>query len=139
MFQYRLEKPVDFRQVRRMRDQHLAFCVNTGMAEECAWDLVAIADEIYSNILEHSDASWLEWSMEYNAETKKVNLIFRDNGRAFDAAHEKDGARPFPGYDERSHRGIGLALVKELADQLTYRRTVDQVNELTVVHSFSNN
>ena len=137
--QFRIDKPPDMKSVRNMRNKHLEFCEELGLGEEIAWDLVSIADEVYSNVLEHSDATWVEWAMEVDKNKKSVKLVFRDNGSAFNVTTEtahRVGGSPLL---EESHRGMGLAYIKKMSETLTYRRTNDNINELTIVPSFKNN
>lgn len=85
-------------------------------------------DEIFSNICRHSKAG--EVTVECGMENETFFLVFEDDGVAFDPLQ-----RPEPNVreplEERKAGGLGIYMVRELMDQITYERA-DGKNHLTL-------
>ena len=138
LLSFHAKKPVARQSLQQMRHQHLATCKQLGFSDETAWDLVSMADEICSNIAEHSDAAWLEWEMEHDIQRGEIRLIFRDNGSAFNpkaVMMSVDRADPIDYIEADRH--IGLALVGKLAKAIQYTRLNDNTNELVLSKSLN--
>lgn len=90
--------------------------------------VLAVAEELCTNILEHSGASWLE--LEADAGAVGVRVALRDDGRAFNVAEaleRLDG----PGLLARTElRHLGLFMLQQLARELRYIRLDGTVNQL---------
>ncbi len=127
LFQRRLEAPFHALEIRTAREAQLDECLRLGVDEALAWDLAAIVDELASNVLRHSQATWLEWSVTRNVEEGLLTLRFLDNGDRFDPAGQAlpPGGNGFNGK-------MGLARTGRLARSLRYRREQGQLNSLEV-------
>jgi anti-sigma regulatory factor (Ser/Thr protein kinase) len=132
-FHFRVEKPVAQPELKGIRNQHLKFCEKLGLDERTVWNLVSIADEITSNFIEHSDATWLDWQMELKGKDQ-ARFVFRDNGRPFDAAGSSDDPGLKSSVDE--DRGLGLKLIRRLSKEMSYQRIGEGINEIVLVHKF---
>jgi anti-sigma regulatory factor (Ser/Thr protein kinase) len=126
IYRQRLEAPFHGLEIRAAREALLDQCLRVGVEESLAWDLAAISDELTSNVLEHSQASWMEWSVNRDDEEGLFFLRFHDNGSRFDAA-----THPLPPAGDGSHGGMGLAMTRRLARGLRYRHE-GMVNHLEV-------
>ena len=89
-----------------------------------------ILDEICSNVVKHSKASGFEVEVELLADPAGVKLIFIDDGEPYDPLSHKDPDTSIP-IAERAIGGLGIMMVKKMADSITYERVHDR-NYLTV-------
>jgi len=89
-------------------------------------------EEAVVNIVNYSQAEWME--IEVKGERLKVKgleIILRDNGVAFDPTQqaEVDTERATA---ERQVGGLGIALLRKIADEVRYSRE-DDINTLTII------
>src|SRR5579863_5867430 len=91
-FQQRLLKPFDVKAVRQAREELVKSCLKQGVSNEQAWDLSAAADELICNVIEHSNAGWLDMGVCQNAADGMLRLRLLDNGERFDVAMAADKA-----------------------------------------------
>jgi anti-sigma regulatory factor (Ser/Thr protein kinase) len=126
IFSHRLEAPFHALEIRVAREDLLDQCLRVGLDEALAWDLAAIADELTSNVLEHSHATWMEWAVTWDIEEGLYFLRFQDNGSRFDPS-----THPLAAVGDGSHGGMGLAMTRRLARGLRYRHE-GLVNQLEV-------
>ena len=92
------------------------------------------------NIVNYSGADWMEIQVK-GEECKMPNakcqmgsalvVTLRDNGGMFDPTQQAEVDTDAV-TAERQIGGLGIALVRQIADELSYRR-VDGVNELTII------
>ena len=88
-------------------------------------------DEICSNIVKHSRASGFEVDIELLADSGGVKLTFRDDGLPYDPVAHTDPDISLPA-EERPIGGLGIMMVRKMADSMSYRRAHDR-NLLTIV------
>ena len=93
--------------------------------------LHVILDEICSNIVKHSGASGFEMDVEMLAEPVGVKLTFVDDGVPYDPLSHEDPDTALPA-EERPIGGLGIMMVKKMANSISYERKHDR-NFLTVV------
>jgi anti-sigma regulatory factor (Ser/Thr protein kinase) len=127
IFHHRLEAPFHALEIRTAREAQLDECLRVGVDESLAWDLAAILDELASNVLRHSQATWMEWSLSRDADEGLLVLRFQDNGDRFDPA---SAPLPAAGHGFQGH--MGLAMMRRLARNLRYRREGSVLNTLEV-------
>ncbi len=96
--------------------------------------LHVILDEICSNIVKHSGASGFEVEVELLAEPCSVKLTFIDDGMPYDPLSHKDPDTTLPA-SERPIGGLGIMMVRKIADSVSYERVHDR-NYLTVVKTW---
>jgi serine/threonine-protein kinase RsbW len=96
-------------------------------------DLELVADELCSNVINHAydgQAGWIEITVE--PVEQGVQLVIRDWGQSFDPA-----TVPVPNVDapleERTLGGLGLFLVRNLMDEVHFRRNGRDGNLVTAV------
>ena len=95
------------------------------------YSLKVVTDEIFSNIVYYSGAQHAE--ILFRNDTDRICLIFQDDGIPYNPmdAEEPDITA---GVEERSVGGLGLFMVKRMAEMVQYEYT-DQKNQLTVILS----
>lgn len=107
-------------------------CREEGVVEEDRTALELVTEEICVNIIEHGyETGRGPITIEMVAEEDPVRLTFRDRGRAFDP-REAPAPDLDSGWEERRVGGLGWHLVREMVDELEYRRDDDGVNVLEV-------
>lgn len=86
-------------------------------------------EEAVVNIVNYSQAQWMELTVKGDRSALTVTL--RDNGIAFDPTQqaEVDTERATA---ERQVGGLGIALLRKIADEVRYSRT-DDTNILTII------
>ncbi len=80
-----------------------------------------ILDEICSNIVKHSGASGFELDIEL-LEDSGVKLTFIDDGKPYDPLTHSDPDTTLPAED-RPIGGLGILMVKKMADSVSYSRS----------------
>ena len=129
-FQVRLHRPFDIRKFREAREDIVESCLRQGIAEVNAWDLSAAADELLCNVLEHSEAQWLDLGVCQNAATGMLRLRLLDDGQRFDVALATESAADAAG--DGNNRHMGLVMIKGVSRDLSYRQRPEGGNELVL-------
>ena len=95
------------------------------------YSLKVVTDEIFSNIVYYSGAKNAE--ILFHVDADRITLVFQDDGMPYNPmeAEEPDITA---GAEERSIGGLGLFMVKKMAEQVSYEYA-DQKNQLTVTMS----
>ena len=86
--------------------------------------LDVIFDEIVSNIVKHSNASSFEIAVEFTLDPRGVKLVFEDDGVAYDPLAHVDPDVTLA-LEDRPIGGLGLLMVKKMADSVSYERRRD--------------
>lgn len=106
------------------------FLAEHGIEERHAWDLDVVAEELFSNMVKYgAGRDAIALGLHWAAPT--LTLQLRDfDAEAFDPnrAPEVDPNRPIL---ERRAGGLGIHLVRRIADHIDYRRD-DRTNTITV-------
>ena len=114
-------------------DRLEALCRAVGLEGPVVLELRLVAEEVVTNIAKYAYAPRVAAAVEMRVSTggDAVSLEFRDSGRPFDPL-----AQPPPDLDapleERPIGGLGLTLVRAMADEARYARE-GQVNVLRLV------
>ena len=127
LFKRRLEAPFHALEIRTAREAQLDECLRLGVDEALAWDMAAIVDELASNVLRHSQATWLEWNVSRDPEEGLLVLRIQDDGDRFDPA-----SHPLPPVGDGFNGKMGIAMTRRLARNLRYRREHGHINTLEV-------
>lgn len=90
-----------------------------------------ILDEIVSNIIKFSHASGFELDIEFVGEPRGVKLIFVDDGMPYNPLAHADPDTSLAA-EERPIGGLGILMVKKLADSVSYLRKYNR-NFVTVL------
>ena len=129
-FQERLRRPFEPESFRAAREALVTSCLRQGIPEMQAWDLSAAADELLCNVLEHSDAEWLDLGVCQNASSGMIRLRLLDNGQRFDVALASETAPERAG--DGNDRHMGLVMIKGVSRELSYRQLPEGGNELVL-------
>jgi anti-sigma regulatory factor (Ser/Thr protein kinase) len=116
--------PVDPDRLRTVRESIVTHVIERGLPKERAWDMAAAADELLTNIDEHAGAAWIEISLEQAGE--QTLLRINDDGRAFNVQAAVEG---IVAPNNHRERGLGLFVVKSMAQSVQHRRLDDGANE----------
>ena len=95
------------------------------------YSLKVVADEIFSNIVHYSGAKSAEILFVNGTDT--VTLVFRDDGTAYNPL-EADAPDVTAGLEEREIGGLGLFMVKKMAQDISYAYWEGK-NQMTVTLS----
>jgi len=87
-------------------------------------------EEAVVNIVKYSQAEWMELKVE-SLKFKELKVSLRDNGVAFDPTQQAE-VDTDQVMAERQIGGLGIALLRKIADEVRYCRT-DEINELTIL------
>lgn len=95
------------------------------------YSLKVVTDEIFSNIVHYSGATGSEILFRNDAD--RITLVFADDGKPYNPleAEEPDITA---GFEERKIGGLGLFMVKKMAESVQYEYAAGK-NQMTVVLS----
>ena len=93
-------------------------------------------EEAVVNIVSYSQAEWMELEIKVESGKRKVerdalSITLRDNGVPFDPTQQPDVDTERT-TAERQIGGLGIALLRNIADEMRYERT-DGTNTLTII------
>ncbi len=92
--------------------------------------LFVVIDELCTNVLEHSGATWIEMAVVTG--TGQACLSLSDDGKPFDSAAVIQG-RDFSGeLGNDDGRNLGLYMLKQLTESMRYLREEGGVNRVTL-------
>jgi len=92
-----------------------------------------VLDELASNVINHGyGASGHRFQITIQSRQEAVQVEVVDEARAFDPLHETPAATIDAGVAEREVGGLGVHIVKQLMDEMEYRRENGK-NRLTLV------
>ncbi len=130
----RVDNMIDHWPILRNAINEYGLCV--GMEQRTLKKTTLAIEEAVVNIVNYSQAEWIELRVERQMTDvpkgkSMMKIILSDNGVAFDPTQQTyvniDQAAA-----ERQIGGMGIALLRRIADELQYRRT-DEQNELTII------
>ena len=112
-----------------VRDFFDAFCEHYDVPFKASTKIMVMVDEIYSNIINYSGATHSVITAEYG--DGKVIMSYQDNGIAYDPLAKEDPDITLSA-EERKIGGLGIFMVKKMAEDVKYTR-VNGTNILDVV------
>lgn len=89
-------------------------------------DVILALDEAFANVCAYSGATEVEFDMDYVDGRCVVTMT--DDGVAFDPLEVSE---ELPDFDDMPGGGMGIILMKQVADEILYRRLEDR-NVLTM-------
>lgn len=95
------------------------------------YSLKVVADEIYSNIVHYSGAKNTE--ILFRNDVDSITLVFEDDGNPYNPLEAKEPDIT-AGIEEREIGGLGLFMVKKLAESVAYGYAAGR-NQMTVILS----
>jgi serine/threonine-protein kinase RsbW len=122
----------DERTAARLKTLVECFCKEHGLAPTVSTVVMLSLDEIVTNIILHGYGRRPgQLSIGLHYEERALSVLIEDAGKPFDPT--KAAAPPTGGtLASRREGGLGLLLVKNLMDEITYERT-GQINRLKLV------
>jgi serine/threonine-protein kinase RsbW len=119
-------------ELQRLEAEVTGFCREHSLADEAAFDLNLILEELFTNALRHGGCAGLENAVQIHLERDGGNVWveFSDRGPAFDplSAPAPDLESPL---EDRLPGGLGVHLVRQTIGSLDYRR-VGEWNRITM-------
>jgi anti-sigma regulatory factor (Ser/Thr protein kinase) len=120
---------------------------SNGLSDDTANAIQVCFEELASNIVRHSGdgvwsdppvlantkSSFLVFKVDLSIEVDRVRLVLEDNGKPFDVVSARSHGVDQP-LSDMAVGGLGLHLVKTLANAVHYRRT-DLGNEVSLEFS----
>ena len=109
--------------------QDYGMCV--GMEDRRLKKMILAVEEAVVNIVNYSEAKFIGMTISCG-DTQRLSITLSDDGIAFDptAQGEVDTAAVIA---QRQIGGLGIALLRQIADEVRYRRTEEGENELTII------
>ena len=104
-----------------------------GWAPDVAFQIQLALDEIGDNLVEHRDeaqSTYMTVTLASDEQTVTVKVV--DDGIAFDPTADAPAADVSSALEDRPIGGLGLHLIRNLMDEVNYRRE-DGKNVLTLV------
>ncbi len=110
-------------EIQRLQDAFAQFAAAKEMETTTIRELHVVFDELLSNIVLYAylDEENHEIEVEIDASKERLKIIIVDDGRAFNPleADKPDTSLPL---EERKIGGLGIHLVLNMVDELTYKR-----------------
>jgi anti-sigma regulatory factor (Ser/Thr protein kinase) len=109
-----------------------AMLAEARVPHEVVYDCSLVLEEVFTNILRYAYADERAHEIRFAAHLTETHVVleFADDGRAFDPLAAKPPDLRVPP-EERPIGGLGIHLVKKLADEIEYARE-GALNRLTV-------
>ena len=126
---YRVKASFDTQTMDGLLARASAGLAEAGISGSYTYDYLTVVDELCCNVLEHSQASYVE--IDIQAMPEIVRIIVRDDGQAFDPT-AREGILPDGLLKVPTLRRLGLYMVGQLSERCHYCRLDDGRNELTV-------
>lgn len=123
-FTLRVPNKVDQWPVLRTALNNYGLCV--GLDQRMLKKMIVAFEEAVVNIIQYSKASYILLTITH----PPLTITLTDNGVAFDPTAQAETDTPLA-ISERQIGGLGIVLLRQIADKIDYRRT-DGQNELTI-------
>lgn len=130
-----LEIKADLDNLGKVRDFVESNMEETGLASECAGELLLAVDEAVSNIIMHGFKSKPDGDIEVEV-TQQPNALLihiRDNAPLFDPTKDSNPHLEISPLERDAPGGFGVYLLNHLVDKIAYRVTDDGRNELAML------
>lgn len=111
-------------------------CQKTGVDDPARFALKLAVDEICANIVTHgyADQEPGPITLTFHRDEQQVVVTIRDQGQPFDP-NQTPSPKLNADWHERCSGGLGLYLVHQMVDQVTYQSDPDSGNCLTLIKS----
>lgn len=115
----------EMNEIAKAVDKLQEFCNANKIPDNSGKKLYIVFDEILSNIIHYAynddDIHLIEISLDYNMEKGVLSMSFTDDGIPFDPSKSPDPDMKQP-LEEREIGGLGIHIVRNLVDNIFYRR-----------------
>ena len=125
-------------EVSRMRGFFFSVCREHGIDEENAKTLNLAIEEWVANVINYAYPKGIRGHVELTAKVEDglMTLVIKDHGAPFDPTEHED-ADVEAELQDRPIGGLGIYLVKSIMDSMTYERSADGYNILTLTKNIS--
>jgi anti-sigma regulatory factor (Ser/Thr protein kinase) len=117
----------DLSELQRMNQIVTEFAERHGLASELVFRLTLVLEEVVTNVISYGyeDSSEHEISLRLSWKDPHIEIEIKDDGRPFNPleAPPPDMGKPLA---EKQVGGLGIHLVREMMDELEYRRENDK-------------
>lgn len=130
----KIENKVD--EISRLCDEIKQFCTDNNVSDEKYHDIVLILDEIVTNVISYAypDGGVHTFTLDiHKGDDQRIYIKLVDDGIPFDPLSQ-DEADTDSSLEERQIGGLGIFIVKHLAEAVEYSR-LDDKNNLDIVVS----
>jgi anti-sigma regulatory factor (Ser/Thr protein kinase) len=119
-------------EIGKICEEARAFCTENNIPDAKYHDLLLILDEVITNIISYAYEDEKEhfFLMDMQKSGNFIHIKFTDDGVAFDPLSMED-PDTVSSLDERKIGGLGIYLVKQLAESVKYARENEQ-NQLEI-------
>ncbi|MBO5594866.1 MAG: SpoIIE family protein phosphatase [Prevotella sp.] len=120
-------------EVARMRSFFFSVCREYGIDEETFKTLNLALEEWVANVINYAYPKGMRGHVEVTADVSDnvLTLVIKDHGTPFDPTQHAEVDIDAE-LDERSIGGLGIHLMRTIMDSMTYERTADGYNRLTL-------
>ena len=127
-------------EVSRMRGFFLSVCREHNIDEELFKTLNLALEEWVVNVINYAYPKGIRGHVELTAEVANevLTLMVKDHGVPFDPTQKED-ADIHADLNDRQIGGLGIYLVKSIMDTMTYHRSADGYNVVTLTKNLSTN
>jgi len=128
-----LTLPCDVAEVPRLAAFIDQICETAGVDMGTAMELNLAAEEAVVNVMNYAYAPGTEGTVEVIAKASDdgIILVIEDSGTPFDPTAKADADTTLEA-EERPIGGLGIHLVRKLMDSISYKRSDDGRNILTI-------
>ena len=128
----------DLNELQEITETILDSCQNFGYDREFTGDVRLILEEVVVNIIKHGYDSSPEQPIDLAIEMDAGQWVMtvEDNGKPFNPL-EYNNPNTGKSFDDMNIGGQGIHLVKQIADRIDYKRTINK-NQLIVTLKPSN-
>ncbi|MDD4050356.1 MAG: ATP-binding protein [candidate division Zixibacteria bacterium] len=119
-------------------ERYGAFLADLPIPELIRFELRTIFYEVANNISQHGgigDGSPIRFWAEFGS--ARIIMTFTDTGRAYDPTTADGDFDPRAAAKKRRVRGFGIPMVRRMTDAMSYVRSADDRNILTIVKTWS--
>lgn len=124
-FHVRVENRMEQWPVLRTALHNYGLCA--GLEKRTLKKMEVALEEAVVNIINYSEASRIELTISHSP----LTITLSDNGIPFDPTAQADVNIP-QAMEERQIGGLGISLLRQIADEMTYAR-VENTNQLTII------
>ena len=121
---FNIETGLDPDVLDHIREQLLDWIKEAGVSEEAQTGLHMIFEELVTNIMEHSQAEWLELAVMMSEDGVLMSLA--DNGAEFNPREKFERSKEIPRM--QVYRSLGLGMVMNLSRYFYYLRDPKGIN-----------
>ena len=130
-----LQFPAETQKLPEVLDKLDTYLLSAGCPEDARTQLAVAVEEIFVNIANYAYGDKTGGAtINIKADAHKAAITFIDSGVAYNPL-EKEDPNLEQAAEDRPIGGLGIFLVKEMSDEVTYDRR-DDMNILTIVKKY---